>query len=453
MTSPIRSLALLMFVALTAPTAFAQDADAVLKQAEGLIAQSKPDEAYQLLLPFEAQKKGDTRYDYLLGAALLEMGKPEQAITVFQRILAANPLNAAARLDLARAYFITGDYSNAKSNFRAALGQNPPAAAQQAIEYYLGEIDQHDRNSFSGTAFVSAAIGRDSNVSGGIESGRLFIVDVPTPLPVDAKNIKAPDTYLTYSGGGNLRWAMPYQYVAFIAGDIARRDNYRLRGFDSLSGSVQTGVEKTIGVSNFKLNANFGRGTLDSQDLRRNNGAAFEWRYDFDRLNQMTWYAQSSRVRYAPRAYQSYDIDQRQVGASWFAVSEASGNPSLLLSAFAANEKALGDQQDGNKNTFGGRVNSQIGIGGGVVLGGGVGYSRDKFSVERPLLFDINPNPKATILTRQDQRIDANLGVVWSPSLNWTIRPSFTYSRATSNIPIYESTRNDVALSIRREFK
>ncbi len=453
MPNSIRFLALLVFTALNVSTVFAQDADPVLRQAEELIANAKPEEAFRLLSPLEAQKKGDTRFDYLLGASLLEMGKPEDAIIIFKRVLAANPLFAAARLDLGRAYYITGNYSEAKSAFHTVIGQNPPAPAQQAIEYYLNEIDQRDRNSFSGTAFVSAALGRDSNVSGGIDSGFLFIVGVPVPAVVDAKNIKAPDTYLTYSAGGNLRWAMQYQWAAFVSADIARRDNYQLRGFDSVSGGLQTGVEKTIGASNFKLSANFARGVLDAADLRRNNGGTLEWRYDFDRLNQMTWYAQSGRVRYAPRAYQSYDIDQRQLGASWFVVSDSNGNPSLSLSAFVANEKALGDQLDGDKRTVGARFNAQVGIWGGVILGGGLGYSRDGFAVERPLLFDIKPDPQAALLTRQDQRIDANLGLVWSPSLNWSIRPSVTYSRATSNISIYEFTRNDFALSIRREFK
>jgi outer membrane protein len=453
MPNSIRLLALLIFSALNAPTVFAQDADPILRQAEELIAQSKPDEAFKLLSPLEAQKKGDTRFDYLLGASLLEMGKPEAAIPLFKRVLAANPLFAAARLDLGRAYYVSGNYSDAKSAFQTVLGQNPPASAQQAIEYYLAEIDQRDRNSFSGTAFVSAALGRDNNVSGGIESGRLFVVGFVDPFLLDPKSIKAPDTYLTYSAGGNLRWATQYQFVTFVSADIARRDNYQLHDFDSVNGTLQAGVDKTVGASNFKLSANFGRGVLDGADLRRNAGGALEWRYDFDRLNQMTWYVQSGRVRYAPLAYQSYDIDQRQAGASWFVVSEAKGNPSLSLSAYIGNEKALRDLPDGNKRTVGARVNSQIGIWGGAVLGAGAGFSRDTFDLEREILFDIKPDAQPVTLTRQDQRIDANLGLVWSPSLNWTIRPSLTYSRATSNIPIYAFTRNDFALAIRREFK
>ena len=92
----------------------AQDMASLLQQAEALLGQGKPAEAYQLLAPFEAQQNADPRFDYLLGAALLESGKPAEAIAPFRRVLAVNPLFAAARLDLGRANFAVGNFAKGK---------------------------------------------------------------------------------------------------------------------------------------------------------------------------------------------------------------------------------------------------------------------------------------------------------------------------------------------------
>jgi outer membrane protein len=450
----IRSLALLISLTLNMPVVAAQDIGSLLQQAESLLSQSRPAEAYQLLAPLEAQQKGDTRYDYLLGASLLESGKPALAIPVFKRVLAINPQFAAARLDLGRAHFAVGNFDEAKSAFTTAAYQNPPPAARQAIDYHLAEIEQRGKvTNFSGSAYVSATLGRDSNVSGGIENGRLFVVGFADPFILDQKNIKAPDTYFSYNAGGNLRLALDYELALFASADVSRRDNYNLRTFDSINASLQTGIEKTIGSSNLKLSGSFGRGILDYANLRRNNGGAFEWRYDLDRLNQMTWYIQSGRVRYAPPAYRSYDVDQRQTGVSWFQVSEAKGNPSLFLSAFVAKELPLDALPDGEKRTLGARLNGQIGIGSGALINSGLGFSRDQFDKERPIDFDIKPDVQPVTLSRRDQRFDFNLGLTWVPELNWSVRPGFTYTRSTSNIPIYEFTRNDFSLSVRRDFR
>jgi len=72
-----------------------------LEKAEALMKAGKAAEAYALLLPFEDKYAGDPRYDYLLGIAALDSGKPDKATLVFERVLAVSP-------DFAGAPSITG---------------------------------------------------------------------------------------------------------------------------------------------------------------------------------------------------------------------------------------------------------------------------------------------------------------------------------------------------------
>ena len=50
-----------------------------METATTLMQQGKPVEAYSLLEPFESEQAGNVQYDYLLGIAALDSGKPDKA--------------------------------------------------------------------------------------------------------------------------------------------------------------------------------------------------------------------------------------------------------------------------------------------------------------------------------------------------------------------------------------
>ena len=96
----------------------------LLVEAEILIKKGKPSDAYALLEPLEFEHSGDTRFDYLMGIAALDSGIPGRATLALERVLAVDPEHAAARLDLARAYFQLGDLPRAKTEFALTLKRN-----------------------------------------------------------------------------------------------------------------------------------------------------------------------------------------------------------------------------------------------------------------------------------------------------------------------------------------
>ena len=84
-----------------------------LAKAEELLRANRAAEAYDLLEPFEFEEAGNLKYDYLLGVAALNSGKPDKATLVFERVLALEPRYLGVRLDLGRAYFQIGDLARA----------------------------------------------------------------------------------------------------------------------------------------------------------------------------------------------------------------------------------------------------------------------------------------------------------------------------------------------------
>src|SRR5450759_1837094 len=70
-----------------------------LRDAEALMKAGRPADAYNLLEPLEFERSGEVRFDYLIGIAALDSGKPDKATLAFERVLAVNPNYAGARLD------------------------------------------------------------------------------------------------------------------------------------------------------------------------------------------------------------------------------------------------------------------------------------------------------------------------------------------------------------------
>ena len=61
------------------PGQLAHAQQAEVEHAQALMSQGKPAEAYGYLLPFEDKFAGNVDYDYALGVAALDSGKPDKA--------------------------------------------------------------------------------------------------------------------------------------------------------------------------------------------------------------------------------------------------------------------------------------------------------------------------------------------------------------------------------------
>ena len=54
---------------------------------------------------------------------------------------------------------------------------------------------------------------------------------------------------------------------------------------------------------------------------------------------------------------------------------------------------------------------------------------------------------------RRDIQYDGTLGLNWRIDSNWSLRPSISYTRNNSNVPIYAWDRADASLMLRRDFQ
>ena len=86
---------------------------------------------------------------FLLGRIEMRLAMPERAAQRFEAILALQPHLTRVRLELARAYYLTGRDDEARQHFGASLADRLPSPVEDAVEGFLRQIDARRRWSAS----------------------------------------------------------------------------------------------------------------------------------------------------------------------------------------------------------------------------------------------------------------------------------------------------------------
>ena len=117
---------------------------------------------------------------FLLGRIEMRLGMPGRAAERFEAILDRRPELTRVRLELARAYVLTGHDDKAKHHFHASLSDELPSSVEAAVETFLRGIDARKRWSVS----LSASMLPETRRS---DREEVLIGGVPFRLNEDAR--------------------------------------------------------------------------------------------------------------------------------------------------------------------------------------------------------------------------------------------------------------------------
>ena len=175
---------------------------ALLADAEDRLVAGDARGAYQVLAPSEPAYAGNPLYDYLLGVAALDSGRLSEAVFSLRRALAVAPGFSGARLELARAYFDSGEFDRARPLFQRTLDANPPAPVRDVIVRYLRAIDAAPAVPESRfLPYVALFAGHDSNANGSTADEQFM------GFTLNGNNVKAPSTFAESALGFD--WYVP----------------------------------------------------------------------------------------------------------------------------------------------------------------------------------------------------------------------------------------------------
>src|SRR3954462_12600836 len=108
-------------------------------EVKALLDQNKAAEAYALGKR-NPDQLGNPDFDFYYGVAAVDAGHAGEGVLALERYVANFPDNQAARLELARAYFVLGDNTRAREEFDVVQKNNPPPNVQANIQRFMDAI-------------------------------------------------------------------------------------------------------------------------------------------------------------------------------------------------------------------------------------------------------------------------------------------------------------------------
>jgi tetratricopeptide (TPR) repeat protein len=417
----------------------------LLGDAEALMNAGKPELAYKLLEPFEFEHAGEVRFDYLIGIAALDSGKPDKATLAFERVLAEDPNYAGARLDMARAYYQLGDMQRAKTEFEIVLDENPSAAARATIQKYLDNIAERENVSKTHiSGYAEGTVGRDTNVNNASD----FPSNIITPTLISGST-ELPDNYLGVAAGGEINHDLNANFRLYAGADINKRNYHRQKSFDLFSTEERAGVIYGTGTDRYRIGMSAGQNSQGGARYYNSSGVNGEWRHALGDSQQLNVFGQYVQYRYADPALQLNDINQLVAGVGMLHML---GKSALFGSLYLGTENDVGPvtalhpsggRTDGAKRFAGIRAGGQAAVGDSAKLFFSAGEQLGYFS-----------NIDAVISGHRTDRLgDLTVGVNWYLDDLWVVRPQLARYINTSNVAVYSYDRNDYSLTVRRNFK
>lgn len=413
------------------------------QEATDLLRRGKAKEAFLLLQAQEAQYAGNVEFDYLLGRVALDAGEPSRATLIFERVLALSPNHAGARLDMGRAYFALGDFTRAKAEFESLQQLNPPPAAQHTIKQYLAAIE--DRATAGKTKFKTYgefAIGHDSNVNAGPSASSVYFPLFGLNFSIGQGARARSDSYHQFNAGGEITHSLSDRSSLFVAADLRFRNYGTIDPYDQLGGDIRSGWIHTDDKNVYRAFVSYGQLKLGDEGYRNVTSFGGDWRHNLSPQQQVSVFAQTSRLRYQPDGMDAFDYDQYLAGASWMEQLNVLGGLVVTASGFGGTEREAKERTDGNKLILGARAGFVLPVRSDIDLYGGATFQYGRYDRENLLYLE----------RRRDKQFDLMLGGNWKFAPGWSLRPQVAFTRNESNTSINRYDRIEGSLTVRKDF-
>ena len=297
MRLPALSITRIVLGLVLAVLSLAALADQTLDRAKRLLEQKQASQAYELLLPLEAERAGNPEFDYLLGIAALDSGRRERAIFALERVLAVQPDNALARAEIARAYLAVGEKDTARREFENVKREPIPAEARATIDRYLSAIAAAETTQVQG--YIELGVGSDSNVNSATSQSQIALPSFGGLIAtLNSAALKQGDNFTTVTGGVNFtrklndRWSL----VGGVAGNA--KMNQHQDQFDTATLDGNLGARWAADNDALTLATQMQSFEVDNSRYRDSRGLIGQWQHNLDERRQVTGYVQYAQLRY-----------------------------------------------------------------------------------------------------------------------------------------------------------
>lgn len=410
----------------------------LLSRAESLIHAKQYQAALPLVEALGQVPELQMQQKFLAGYIAIETGDVKGAIKKFRSILDENPGQTRVRLELARAYLMTGKEASADYHFRLAQNdENLPDEIARTIRNTRSILRDQRIWRFS----FDFGFAPDTNINGATDAETIDInfgpIKLPLQLDENARERSGVGQTAGFSGGIRLK---ANDRLALLFDADSKIINYKGEEADDIVVQVAAGPELRI--------AQFSSISLQAVGLQRWYGGRLATREYGGRLGYQQVLSEGQRL--------GVELDARrteskisnaysgwQLGAN--ATYEHVVGKSLIASASVFARRDLLNANGFSSFNYG--IN--LGIGGELPFGlnAGVAASVSRSTFDAPLLLYSTEK-------RQDWRgfARAYVGSRKLKFLGFSPSIDYNYSRVDSNYDLYEMSRHRVNFKFARYF-
>jgi len=333
----------------------------LLARANSLSSSGKFIEAYELLAAAEDEHIGEVEFDYALGRAALDAGRPDRATLAFARVLALDPRHAGALIDTGRAYLALGNLEQARATFDALLALDPPPALRAQLLAYLGETGRAPPDGPSWRGYVAATLGRSTNVNQSPGQAQVFVPAFGASFELARENVAKADRYASLAGG--VEASLPIDGTTSLIGgaEFVQRAHLRESAFDLGAVGVRAGVAAVRDRHLVRVQLFAARSELGHDPSRELSALGVEDIVTLSPEAQLAAFAQAGRLRHPPAALRIFDADFATLGLG--AARKLGSAATALLGVSAGEERDAGGNPSGNKRLLGLRAGIEADLG------------------------------------------------------------------------------------------
>ena len=427
-------------------TGFAANAtaadDALLKRAEQLIAAHKSTDAYELLKPEMEARAGEPQFDYLLGVACLDSGKPTEAVFALERVIDSQPDNAKARAELARAYYELGENDAAKEEFSKVEAYNPPAGVQQTIDRYMSAIEQRlDTTRTRYNIFVESGFGYDSNVNSATDNNQVVLPGLGGLVFTLSSLSRARESGIwDIKTGANFSSPLRSNLTLFGGASLDHRLAVNDGQFTQFIADGNLGLQLTRGDDAYRFSAQAQRFDVGGTPNRELGGFTGQWQRKLSDATQVTAFGQFALISFPDQSVR--DVNRYTGGVGGVHAFGGKGSPVVYASAFAGIEDEQHSFKNIGRTLLGGRVGGQYTFNARTVGFASLDYQHSFYGGKEPLFAE----------NRDEDFVSVGAGVRYAFFKSFTVRPEIAYSVSDSTIPIFSYDRWTAIVTFRNDF-
>jgi tetratricopeptide (TPR) repeat protein len=398
-----------------------------IQAAQLLILNNRLDDAKRVLEHVLSVTPDDSEALFLMAAIAVAQKDYDAAISLYRRILVHEPDVERVRLELARAFFLKGDYDNADRQFRFARAGDIDDAVKTNIDHFLAAINRLRQ----WTVNFSLALAPDTNQNAATSASQVNIFGLPFVLGNAAR--KQSGVGLAGDIGGEWSPILGDNLKARLGADFYRVD-YSGGEFDDMTISAYGGPQFLFDNWDFSVLATGFKRWYANQDYVSGVGGKLAADYGIT----SNWLVGAS----AGGQSVTNDFIPEQSGPLWSMQTQLT----YVLSPSSLFQLLLGfNRQDAKIGAY-----SYSGV------WFGAGYSQD---LQYGFSAGFQP---AYFITRYDDELAAfgkaradNAIMLAFTLLNrrldyhgFTPRFSYVFTEQHSNIPIYSFTRNQFQIGL-----